>query len=48
MYKELPKTGMIGLGIFGISTQNSIVIGLSLIVLGYLLYRIVRFKIKDK
>jgi hypothetical protein len=48
MYKTvLPQTGMIGLGVAGISTQNSIIIGVSLVVMGVLLFKLLKFKIKD-
>ncbi|MBN2545750.1 MAG: hypothetical protein JXB50_08135 [Spirochaetes bacterium] len=47
MYKTLPQTGMIGLGIFGLSNQNSLIVGLSLIVIGFFGYRMIKFKMKD-
>lgn len=43
----LPQTGAVSLGILGLSTQNSVVIGLCLIITGLVIYRAVRFKIKD-
>jgi len=44
----LPQTGMIGLGIFGMSVQNSIITGFCFIVVGLIALKLIKFKIKDK
>lgn len=50
MYKTLPQTGMIGAGTIalGMTGNQMIATGLLLTVVGIILFKLVRFKIKDK
>lgn len=43
----LPQTGAISTGIFGLSTSNNIALGLCIILSGIVLFKVIRFKIKD-
>ncbi len=49
MYNKtvLPQTGMIGLGFFGMSIQNSIVTGFCFIIVGLIAFKLIKFKLKD-
>ena len=49
MYKTmLPTTGAVSTGIFGLSTNNTIATGISLIIIGIIVFKLIRFKIKDR
>jgi hypothetical protein len=50
MYNKtiLPQTGMVGLGLFGLSAQNSIITGFCFIIVGIILIKLIKFKLKDK
>jgi hypothetical protein len=50
MYNKtvLPQTGMVGLGLAGMSTQNSIITGFCFVIVGIILFKLIRFKLKDK
>jgi len=43
----LPQTGMIASGAFGLTGHQSIALGLFCVVVGIMLFKLVRFKAKD-
>jgi hypothetical protein len=43
----LPQTGAISTGIFGLSTGNTVAIGVCVVLTGVVLFKLCRFKLKD-
>jgi len=43
----LPQTGAVAMGIFGLSTGSNIALGICLVITGIVVFKLVRFKIKD-
>lgn len=43
----LPQTGAVSLGIFGMSMGNNIAIGISTIIIGIIIIKIIKFKTKE-
>ena len=50
MYNQnfvLPQTGAVTLGAFGLSTSNSVAIGACLLISGIIIFKLIRFKVKE-